>query len=47
MSTKELDKGIEVINNLMLISDSIETAKKLLQKNEELTKKIKSCRCFS
>jgi hypothetical protein len=47
MSTKELDKGIEVINNLMLISDSIETAKLMLKKNEELTKKIKSCRCFS
>jgi hypothetical protein len=47
MSTKELDKGIEVINNLMLISNSIETAKRLLKKNEELTKKFKLCRCFS
>ena len=42
MTTAQLDQGIADINNLMLISDSIEKAKKLLQKNEELTKKLKS-----
>ena len=43
MTTAQLDQGIADINNLMLISNSIEKAKKLLQKNEELTKKLKSC----
>ena len=46
MTTAQLDQGIADINNLMLISNSIEKAKKLLQKNEELTKKLKSCCCL-
>jgi len=46
MTTEQLDQGIADINNLMLISNSIETAKKLLIRNEELTKKIKSCCCL-